>query len=115
MPDAAELLNEVEGDVGLMGIDCTTDCCEVVRNADREDLVAKAFDGVPDIELGLAQLALFLAEVLEVAFRQQLFIRQHDDAELLALRPCFPGHGGSQMAVRSSCYLPDLLMVVTAM
>ena len=58
----------------------------VERSSDtpiENDLVPQRLDGVAHVELGLAQLALLFAEILQVAGGQQLLVRQHDDAQLL--------------------------------
>src|SRR6185436_12389781 len=95
MADAAELLDQVKGDMRLVRIDGAANGGEIVRHADREYFVPQRLDGVAHIELGLAQLALLLAEILQLASGQQLLVRQHDDAKFLCRCLLFRSHNGS--------------------
>ena len=95
MADAAEFLDQVEGDVRFVRVDRAADRGQIVRYAYRKHLVAEALDGVANIELRLAQLALLLAEILELALRQQLLVGQHDDPQLLASLALYAGHPGT--------------------
>ena len=92
MADAAELLDQVESDVRFVRVDRAADGGKIVRHAYREYLVAEALDGVANVKLRLAQFALLLAEILEIALRQQLLVSQHDDSQLLASRAFRAGH-----------------------
>ena len=66
MTNAAEFLDQVEGDMRLVRIDGAANGGKVVGNSDREHFVPEGFNRIAHIELSLSQLALFFAKILQL-------------------------------------------------
>jgi hypothetical protein len=54
--------------------------------------VSEALDGIANVELSLAQLSLYLSELLEVSSREKILDSQQDDPQSSSLARCSWGH-----------------------